>query len=323
MADILFGIVNPSGKLAETFQLEQHDAPADGNFPGQHRQVQYREGLYVGYRYFDSADAPVLFPFGHGLSYTVFDYGTATTDQTAFHQGQSLNIRVEITNSGQRAGAEIVQHYDHALAGEVYRPAQELRAFQKVWLQPNESKTLSFSLHDDAFAFFDQGHQAWVVEAGTYEIRFAASSRDIRSVMQIQVESAQTVSEQARTTKGPDLTQASTVSDDQFADMLGKKVPAAEASRPFHENSSLSEVGESWLGAKFKARVVEGFKQSMGGNGSDETLNKMFEEMANNMPLRALALFSGGEMSMAQIRLVLAVLNHRYLHAVKLWLKSR
>ena len=196
-----------------------------------------------------------------------------------------------------------------------------MRAFRKVRLQPEEGKSLAFTLHDEAFAFFDQGNQGWVVETGAYEIRIGASSRDIRSVMQIQVESTHTVSEQAHTTKGPDLIHPSNVSDQQFATMLGRQVPAAEASRPFHENSSLAEVGESWLGAKFKARVVEGFKQNMGGNGSDETLNKMFEEMANNMPLRALALFSGGEMSMAQIRLILALLNHRYLQVMKLWFR--
>lgn len=323
IADILFGIVNPSGKLAETFQLEQHDAPADNNFPGEHRQVQYREGLYVGYRYFDSANAPVLFPFGHGLSYTTFDYGDLRADQHRHHPGGALTIALEVTNTGQRPGAEVVQLYLHALTSKVYRPTQELRAFYKVHLQPEESKTVTFTLHDEAFAFFDQGNDAWVVEAGNYEIRLGASSRDIRSTIQIQVESDQTVSAQAQATNGPDLAHTSNVNDETFAAMLGTDVPDPEASRPFHENSSLSEIGESWLGAKFKARVVQGFKQNMGSNGSDETLNKMFEEMANNMPLRALALFSGGEMSMAKIRLLLALLNHRYLQAVKLWLGQR
>jgi beta-glucosidase len=152
-----------------------------------------------------------------------------------------------------------------------------------------------------------------------------SSSRDIRGKVQIQVDSDQSVSEQASNVSGPDLGpdlgKEFTVDDQRFAAMLGSDIPARESSRPFHDNSSLLEVGESWLGAKFKARVVTQFKQTMGGNSSDETLNKMFEEMANNMPLRALALFSGGSLSMAQIRLVIAILNHQYVRALKLWLQ--
>jgi beta-glucosidase len=320
-ADLLFGICNPSGKLAETFQLGVDDAPASANFPGEHRQVQYREGLYVGYRYFDSAAAAVLFPFGHGLSYTTFEYANLTTKGLEYQQGTSLTVNLDITNTGQLPGAEVVQLYVHTPVSRVYRPLQELRGFCKVQLDPGETKSVSFCLDDAAFAYFDQGHADWTVESGNYEIRVGSSSRDIRCKLAIQVDSDHFVSEQAGNVSGPDLDETFNVDDQTFAAMLGSDIPAPESSRPFHENSSLLEVGETWLGGKFKARVVEEFKQTMGGDSSNETLNKMFEEMANNMPLRALALFSGGSLTMAQIRMVIAILNHRYIRALKLWLQ--
>ncbi len=322
-ADLLFGLANPSGKLAETFQLSEVDAPSNKNFPGSGRQIHYREGLYVGYRFFDSADKPVLFPFGHGLSYTTFEYSNLRVNQPQFRQGQSATVSVDITNSGQYPGAEVVQLYIRALHSEVYRPIHELKAFAKIHLQPGASGTVELELDDASFMFYDQGHHSWVVEPGTYELEIAASSRDIRQSLTLEVVSEQQPSQVAINVGQPLADNIFNVTDYTFAKMLNKPVPEIEAARPFHENSSLLEIGDTWLGAKFKAKVVEGFKANMGGNSEDETLNKMFEEMANNMPMRGLALFSGGKTSMAQIRLMLALLNHRYFTAAKLWWQNR
>jgi len=319
VADLLFGVANPSGKLAETFPFLQTDVPADANFPGDARQVHYREGLYVGYRYFDTADKPVLFPFGHGLSYTSFGYGEPRLSADTYHTGGSLKVELDITNTGAMAGAEVVQLYAHVSQSEVYRPVQELRDFAKVHLAPGETAVATFALTDRTFSFYDQGHGEWIVEAGDYELRIGASSRDIRARAAVNVVSEQTVSRRAAAAQGPDLTRPHHIDDYTFTAMLGKDVPAPESSRPFHENSSVAEIGGTWLGAKFKAKVVEGFTQNMGGGGSNETLNKMFEEMANNMPLRGIVLFSRGGISMTQIRLMLALLNHRYVQALKLW----
>ncbi len=314
VADLLFGNVNPSGRLAETFPLVRTDVKADAHFPGEGRQVQYREGLFVGYRYFDSAAAPVLFPFGHGLSYTTFTYGEAilTEDPTP-------TVSVEVTNTGQVAGAEVVQLYVHAAASPVYRPEQELKGFRKIRLASGESRTVSFPLTADAFTYFDVGHGQWVHPGGEFKLRIGASSRDIRTVVSIATTGSTEPSEAARAPRpAPDQP----VTDTTFAAMLNRDVPEAEAVRPFHLNSSLAEVGETWLGARFKARVVAGFMANMGGGSNDATLNKMFEEMANNMPLRALVLFGRGQIKPAQLELMLALLNHRYLRALKLWLRS-
>ncbi len=323
VANLLFGIANPSGKLAETFALAQTDLPADKNFPGKNRQVQYREGPYIGYRYFDSADKPVLFPFGHGLSYTQFSYAEPQPSSAEFAQGETLSISVDITNTGAHAGAEVVQLYVKALRSAVYRPSHELKAFAKIHLAAGATGTVNLRLDDTSFRFFDQGHRDWVVEPGEYELQIGASSRDIRQVLNLQVNSTQQPSKVAKDIGGPLADNVFNVSDYTFAKMLNKPVPEPESSRPFHDNSSLQEVGETWLGARFKAKVAAGFKANMGGNSNDETLNKMFEEMANNMPMRGLALFSGGRTSMDDIRLMLALLNHRYLQAFKLWWKIR
>ncbi|MCB1685321.1 MAG: glycoside hydrolase family 3 C-terminal domain-containing protein [Pseudomonadales bacterium] len=320
IADVVFGVVNPSGKLAETFPLACADVPADAWFPGQDRQVQYREGLYVGYRYFNSFDVPVLFPFGHGLSYTRFDYAALALSSSRVQADDGLAVSVTISNQGTCAGAEIVQLYVSDPQSAAYRPEQELRDFVKVRLEPGEVKTLKFRLDHRAFAVFDPGSGDWVVESGELEIRVGASSRDIRLAAGVRVESAQTPSARLTRVGGPTFESGKlTVSDAAFAGMLGRPLPAPENVRPFHMNSSVSELSTTWIGRRIRSRIIEGFQKSMGGGSSDETLAKMFEAMANEMPLRALPLFSGGKVSVTSVELLLAMLNGRWLSAFGKW----
>lgn len=318
VVDLLFGKINPCGKLAETFPLHQTDVPSDRWFPGAHRQVQYREGLYVGYRFFDSADKPVLFPFGHGLSYTTFEFSNLQVEQQPAGDWQ---VRVDVTNTGDCSGAEVVQVYVHDPVSSAYRPVQELKAFAKVKLAAGERSTLSMELGRESFALFDPAAQAWLVEGGEFEIRVGASSRDIRLSAQITVDSDDQLSAAAQVA-GPECSaEGCVVSDSVFGGMLGKPVPPAESPRPFHMNTSLKELGEhSWLGGRFKRKVVAQFSQSLGApaSGKDPTLARMFEEMANHMPLRSFALFSGGKMDFRRVQLVLALCNHRYLEALRL-----
>ncbi len=328
MADLLYGIGNPGGKLAETFQLNQADAPSDLNFPGQQRQVQYREGLYVGYRYFDTAQLPVRFPFGHGLSYTTFNVGPVLRERDTFSSGETLKFSAPVTNTGDRSGSEVIQMYVRAPQSETYRPAQELKDFCKLHLDPGATKNADLCLNNSSFEIYDVGHGQWIVPAGLYEIAIGTSSRDIKQQFTVEVISKDSISSAAAANKGPRL-EALLTSDEQFCDdtqfsmMLGKPVPAKEPSRPFHENSALVEIGETWMGAKFKKKVAEAFKQNMGGNSNNETLNKMFEEMANHMPLRGIALFSRGKISLQDLHVMLALLNNRYLEAFRLWRQSR
>ncbi len=316
VADLLFGHANPSGKLAETFPERLQDVAADRWFPGENRQVQYREGLYVGYRHFDSAAAAVLFPFGHGLSYTRFVYDHLT----AVENGGAVEVSVQVTNAGERAGAEVVQLYVHDVECSAHRPDQELRAFRKVFLQPGESQMVALTLERDAFAIFDVPQQAWVVEAGVFELRVGSSSRDVRLTTRIDIDSQQTLSAQTQGVAGPMFAGTHLeVSDETFAAMLGRALPAPEGVRPFHINSTLSEVQTSWLGRRLKARVAAQFKKNMGvDGGSDPTLERMFEEMMNTMPLRGFVLFSRGKLNVNTIRALIALMNGQFIQAARI-----
>lgn len=179
-ADLLTGAVNPSGKLAETIPVRFADNPTVGNFPGEHGHVRYGEGLLIGYRWYDAHRLPVAYPFGHGLSYTTFDYGDAALDVHADGDRPEVTATLTVTNTGDRAGRETVQLYVTDPQATVYRPEQELRAFAKVDLAPGESTEVTFTLDARAFAFWHTGVGGWVVEGGEFGIRVGASSRDIR-----------------------------------------------------------------------------------------------------------------------------------------------
>jgi beta-glucosidase len=173
IGDVLFGAVNPSGKLPVTFPKALQDSPAYSHYPGQNLHVEYAEGIYVGYRGFDKHNVEPLFPFGHGLSYTTFNYSQL---KIAFP-----NVSVSVRNSGTRAGAEVVQLYLQPPPSRVDRPAKELKGFGRVTLQPGETKTVSFTLDKSALSYYDSAVHDWVAEPGRFTVLVGASSRDIRA----------------------------------------------------------------------------------------------------------------------------------------------
>ncbi|HSV12712.1 MAG TPA: glycoside hydrolase family 3 C-terminal domain-containing protein [Tepidisphaeraceae bacterium] len=178
LASVLFGDVNPSGKLPCTFPRQLQDSPAHalGAYPGKDGVERYEEGLLVGYRWFDTKQIEPLFPFGHGLSYTKFEYANLQLHET----GTELTVEADITNAGERAGAEIVQVYVQPLHPSVERPAKELKGFAKVSLKPGEKQAATITLPPRAFAYYDPTKKSWVAEAGEYAILVGASSRDVR-----------------------------------------------------------------------------------------------------------------------------------------------
>lgn len=180
IADILFGRVNPSGKLAETYPLRLQDTPAYINFPGENGEVRYGEGLFIGYRYYEARDVAVLFPFGYGLSYTTFAYGNMRVSADSFDDVDGLTVSVEVSNTGTVAGKEVVQLYVRDRESRLVRPVKELKGFAKVSLQPGETKTVTFDLDFRAFAYFDPAYHQWVTEDGQFDILVGASSADIR-----------------------------------------------------------------------------------------------------------------------------------------------
>ena len=189
LADILFGRVNPCGKLAETFPLKLSDTPAHLNWPGGAGEVCYGEGLFIGYRYYDAKEQPVLFPFGHGLSYTTFAYSNASVSAKIFRDVDGLTVTVDVTNTGHMAGKEIVQVYVHDRASGLVRPEKELKGFAKVALQPGETQSVAVELDFRAFAYYHPGYKQWITEDGDFDILIASSAADIRHTLAVTLES--------------------------------------------------------------------------------------------------------------------------------------
>lgn len=180
LADVLFGDFSPSGKLPTTFPVRYEDNPAYINYPGENGEVLYGEGLFVGYRYYDAKRVDPLFPFGHGLSYTKFEYSNLILGSTRFAEVDGLDVSFDLRNTGARKGKEVVQLYVHDVNSLLVRPEKELKSFIKVELAPGESQTVSLHLDREAFWYYNPAKGRWNVEAGDFEILIGASSRDIR-----------------------------------------------------------------------------------------------------------------------------------------------
>ena len=189
LADVLFGVVNPSGKLPTTFPVRLQDNPAYINYPGENGKVRYGEGIFVGYRYYDKKELAPLFPFGHGLSYTTFRHSNMRSSAKSLAPNQTLKVRVDVTNTGKVAGKEIVQLYVRDVQSIVARPEKELKAFAKVDLKPKQKKTITFTLDREAFWYFDVAQNKWKTETGEFELLVGASSRDIREKRSVILES--------------------------------------------------------------------------------------------------------------------------------------
>jgi beta-glucosidase len=215
IADVLYGKVNPSGRLAETFPLRLVDTPAHINFPGENGEVRYGEGLFIGYRYYDARQIPVQFPFGYGMSYTTFDYQNPRVSSHTFRDVDGVTVSVEVTNTGKLAGKEVVQVYVHDHKSRLVRPPKELKGFAKVELQPGETKTVTVQLDFRAFAYYDPAYKQWVTEDGEFDLLIGASSSDIRCVQMITLQS---------TLELPSLLNARSTLREWMADPRGRSI---------------------------------------------------------------------------------------------------
>lgn len=289
MVDVLTGKVNPGGKLAETWANAYQETPARDNFAGAGRTVQYREGLYVGYRYYQTAGVPVAFPFGYGLSYTSFAYSDlkVTAD----------SVTLTVTNTGARDGAEIVQVYIAKPGAEIFRPAQELKAFARVPLAAGESRTVTLPLDDKAFRYWNTSTDGWEIEGGRYEVRVGASSADIRLTADVDIRGTNATDPYAGKAL-PHYKSGSVqnVPDAEWEALLGHPIPQDKVK--IDRNMTLGELNHSrsplgWLiWAVLTALLNASFKKGK------PDLNVLFQY---NMPLRALAKMTSGAISMGMV----------------------
>lgn len=190
LVNILYGAVNPSGKLAETLPIKLEDNPSYLNF-GDGVKVEYHEGIFVGYRYYEKKKMDVAFPFGHGLSYTTFEYSNVKTDKDTLTEGETLQVSVDVTNTGDKFGKEIVQLYVADKTEAIRRPEKELKGFEKVALNPGETKRVTFTVDKRSLAWYNTEIQDWYAASGAYELLIAASSQDVRLTKTIQWKSTQ------------------------------------------------------------------------------------------------------------------------------------
>ena len=289
MVDVLTGKVNPGGKLAETWANAYAETPAKDNFAGAGRTVQYREGLYVGYRYYQTAGVPVAFPFGYGLSYTSFAYSDlkVTAD----------SVTLTVTNTGARDGAEIVQVYIAKPGAEIFRPVQELKAFARVPLAAGESRTVTLPLDDKAFRYWNTSTDGWEIEGGRYEVSVGASSADIRLTADVDIRGTNATDPYAGKAL-PHYKSGSVqnVPDAEWEALLGHPIPQDKVK--IDRNMTLGELNHSrsplgWLiWAVLTALLNASFKKGK------PDLNVLFQY---NMPLRALAKMTSGAISMGMV----------------------
>lgn len=306
VTDVLTGKVNPSGKLAETFPVKYADCSSASHFPGKQMTVEYREGPYIGYRYYDTAKVPVAYPFGFGLSYTVFSYSDISADENG--------VSFTISNVGDYDGAEVAQLYVGKYGAKVFRPAKELKGFKKVFIKKGESATVTIPFDDKTFRYFNVKTDKWEVEGGDYQLYIGASSADIRLTA--------TVTRQGTTDIMPyeesELPsyysgKVANVGNAEFTALLGREIPDPgykfykRNRMVIHENCTIADLRYSkrWVGRAVAGaiRFAISFLRKIGQRTTANTLVMG----VLHQPIRGLAKFGG--MSRRQLEAMLMMFN--------------
>jgi beta-glucosidase len=273
VADILFGEVNPSGKLAETFPKKLSHNPSYLNFPGEGNKVEYREGVFVGYRYYDKKEIEPLFPFGYGLSYTTFEYTDISVDKKEITDKETIEVKVKVKNTGKVKGKEIVQLYVRDVESKVNRPEKELKGFEKIELEPGEEKTVTFKLDKRSFAYYNTEIRDWYVESGEFEILVGKSSKEIELKETVKVNSTVTIK------------------------------------KKYDRNSLVRDLLEDPKAEKMIIDLIDSILEKIKEPGKEkEDVNNVIKWIMD-MPLRGLVSFSKGNFTDEMLQKLLEVLN--------------
>jgi len=299
IVDLLLGKSSPSGKLAESWPLSLEDTPCYHYYPGSVRNAEYRESIFVGYRYYDHGEKPVAFPFGHGLSYTKFAYGNLKLSSASFKSGDKLEVSFDIQNTGDAAGTEIAQVYVMPKNTAIMRAIKELKGFEKVFLQKGESRTVKISLDTRSFAYYNVPKATWAIEGGAYEILVGASSRNIslRGEVQVTGDGYETLLKDQRK-NSPEYFNVNAkglnISDASFEALYGLKLPSSKREAgQIDINCTMMDIKHTPIGKKLEAYILQQVSETFSGEDTSD-LRVMFERMLMEMPLRSLAMFGRG-----------------------------
>ena len=300
MADALLGKCNPSGKLNESWPLKLEDNPSYPYFPSKERTAEYREGLYIGYRYYDTTGTPVRYPFGYGLSYTTFAYSdiSATKDSVTF----------TLTNTGDRDGAEVAQVYVSCKNGKIFRPKKELKGFAKVFLKAGESKTVTVALDDKAFRYFNVKTDRWETETADYEISVAANVSDVKLTATVHVE-GQNAPVPYGKLPSYESGRIEKVSDGEFEKLLGHPIPDGHWSGELTKNDAICQLYYAKSApARLVYRILTGLKNRAEATGKPN-LNILF---IYNMPFRGIAKMTAGMVSEKMVDDIVFLVNGHF-----------
>lgn len=306
MLDILTGKINPSGRLAETYPVRYEDTPAFRYFPAAERNSEYRESLFVGYRYYDTAKVRVQYPFGFGLSYTTFEYRNLKLDE--------MGVEFTLTNTGDRDGSEVVQLYVGMKDAKVFRPEKELKGFQKVFLKAGESKNVRINFDDKTFRYWNVHTQRWETEDGVYRFMVGASCLDIRLEMQAEVPgTTETYPYYTNRMSSYYSGLIQKVDDKEFEELLGTPIPSGKWSGDLTVNDAICQMyyAKSAL-ARFIYKKLTKMKKKSEDAGKPD-LNILF---IYNMPFRAIAKMTGGMVSMEMAEGMVAVVNGHFFRGI-------
>lgn len=308
LCDIVFGKVNPSGKIAETFPNSLEEFPSNQNFPGEPRQVKYKEGLFVGYRYYDTANVTPLFPFGFGLSYTSFRYSNLKVE---CHD--SLIVTCQITNTGKVKGKEVVQVYVSKNESNVYRPSQELKGFTKIELLPSESKEVKINISLDSLEVYNIDR--FKLENGVYSIKIGASSKDIRLTHDVTVDKGVALIEDTLMNY-KDISKGFKPTEEDFLALYGKEIPSIPLLKPYNMNSTFNEIEITFIGRRLKKSVTKQMAKMFDGNDDLEGMKLMVEAMIGELPFRNLIMLSNGVLSENRAAGMLDLMNRKFLRGL-------
>lgn len=316
VADLLLGEVEPAGRLTETWFASLEDIAADPYFPGGPHQVQYREGLFVGYRHATSAGVAVQYPFGHGLGYGNTAWSGASASSDSLAPGGSLTVAVDVENTGDSARSDVVQVYAHDRSGVVLRPRRELVGFAHVTLAAGERRRLEVEVRADDLAFWDVHRHDWALPRGEVDLEVGRSVERIEATLTVRLEG------DAVDSAEPPSTPAVAASDAAFSDRLGRSIPSPKADRPFTRDSTIGDLSATLVGRGLRAGLRRAMPVSDADRADPATI-AMLERSVDELPVRGLAQMSGGRVGWKHVDAVLAFANRRPFAGVRALLSRR